>query len=162
MASKKNWPSIIGECYHCKEQKELVQRFKHRNNICEDCKKSRQKEYAKKQAIKRGQRIGEMGRYPYPLQGWDYMQQKFRSLAYEMKRTENREEHLELIRRNLDDTLNNAEVMEWIKAHDAMERKEEQKKRGEFKKRQENDLKDTRNMNWDDFDDGGWGDDIDS
>ena len=158
---RKNWPVIVGECFHCKEVKDLLQRTQHRNNICEDCRKERQKDYNRKEAQKDDRRReGVNGRFPYPLQGWEYYGQKFRALAKELK-DKDREESIEIIRRNLDAVLENKEVMDWIWANDAAERKDEQKRRGEAIRRK-NEYKDTRQIDWDDFERGGWGEIEDS
>jgi len=159
--NKKDWPVIVGECYHCKEVKNLIQRTKHRNNICEDCMRERQKEYNRKEAQKdERRREGVNGRFPYPLQGWEYYGQKFRALAKELK-DKDREESIEIIRRNLDAVLENKEVMDWIWTNDAGERKEEQIQRGKARQRRDEYI-DTRNMNWDDYERGGWGEPEDS
>ena len=158
---RKNWPVIVGECFHCNEIKDLLQRAKHRNNICEDCRKERQKDYNRKEAQKDDRRReGVNGRFPYPIQEWEYYGQKFRALAKELK-DKDREESIEIIRRNLDAVLENKEVMDWIWTNDAAERREEQIKRGEARRRK-NEYIDTRNIDWNDFERGGWGDEIDS
>jgi recombinational DNA repair protein (RecF pathway) len=158
----KDWPVIVGECYHCKEVKDLIQRStRHRNNICEPCTREKQREYSRKQAEKdERRREGVNGRYPYPLQGWEYMNQKFNSISKELKDKE-REESIEIIRRNLDNVWNNKEVMDWIWMQDAGERKEQQKKRGEARRR-ESQYIDTRNIDWDDFETMGFGMDEDN
>ena len=157
----KDWPVIVGECFHCRQTKNLLQRTKHRSNICEDCRKERQKDYNRKEAQKDDRRReGIAGRFPYPLQGWEYYGQKFNSIAKELK-NKDREESIEIIRRNLDNVLENEEIMQWIWAQDAGQRKEEQIKRGEARRRN-NEYKDTRNIDWDDFEREGWGEIEDS
>ena len=154
--NKKEWPVIVGECIHCNEVKNLIQRTKHRNNICEDCTRERQREYNRKEAEKdERRREGINGRFPYPLQGWEYYGKKLNSIAKELK-DKDREESIVIIRRNLDAVLENKEVMDWIWMQDAGERKEEQKKRGEARRRK-NDYIDTRHIDWDDFETMGFG-----
>lgn len=155
--NKTKYPILELECYHCKEVKPIPQKLKHRTNVCIDCQREQSREYSKREAEREGRRAGVMGRYPYPLQEWGYMNQKFNTLAKEMKATQSREEALELIRRNLDRVLENKEVMEWIWMHDKLERNEEieaKRKVKENKKR----LIDTRQIDWDNFEGFDWDD----
>lgn len=156
----KDWPIIVGECYHCKEVKELIQRVKHKSNVCEDCRRIRQRVYNKKEHSKNDRwREGGAGRFPYPLQGWAYYNQKFRALANELK-NKDREESIAIIRRNLDAVLENKEIMDWVNAHDFAERKEEQKERGEARRRKKENI-DTRNLTWEEWEQLGFGGDED-
>lgn len=148
---KRKYPILELECLHCKEIKPIPQKTKSRTNICLDCSRKQAREYSAKKALAKGQRIGEQGRYPYPLQEWEYMNQKFNTLAKEMKRTESREEALELIRRNLERVLENKEVMDWIWMHDKFERNQEIEAKRKSKQNKKK-LIDTRTLDWDDWD----------
>lgn len=147
---KTKYPILQLECLRCKEVKAIPQKLKCRTNVCIDCQREQSREYSAKKALAKGQRIGEQGRYPYPLQEWGYMNQKFNTLAREMKATKSREEALELIRRNLERVLENKEVMEWIWMHDKFERNEEIEAKRRVKENKKR-LIDTRQMNWDDW-----------
>jgi hypothetical protein len=149
----------VRTCVHCGETKEIPQPTKknHSCNICLDCSRQRAREYARNKATEKGQREGVFGRYPYPLEGkWEYSTQKFNAMAKKMKYMLNREEWIEQIRINLDETLNNPLVMEWIKSA-----KDDEKP----KKRQqkiERDYPDTRGMTWDEYTAGLGDEDVDS
>ena len=61
------------------------------------------------------------------------------------------------MRKRLEEVFRNEEVMRWINSHDGNE--EVKSKRD---KRKNLNLPDTRNLNWDDWEEGGWGDEVDS
>lgn len=154
--NKKVWPIIVDVCIHCKEVKDLVQRHKHRTNICEDCSRARQREYHKIEAEKSGRRAGIIGRLPYPLQGWSYIQQKHQSILKELKKCKSREEYRNKLRENLTNILENPELLKWINAHNGEERTNEvEAKRKAREGRKEN--IDTRNISWEEWNELGFG-----
>jgi len=146
-------------CIHCGETKQIPQP-KNRNyasNICLDCSRQRSKEYQKKEAIREGRRIGIMGRFPYPLEGkWAYPTQKFNAMAKKMKYIMEREQWVEQIRINLDETLNNPLVMDWIKSA------KDDDKPAKRQKKINKDYPDTRGMTWDEYTAGLGDEDVDS
>ena len=82
----------VRTCIKCGEEKDIVQRHIHANNICGDCGKARSKEYQKEAAIKKGKRIGMPGRKPYPG-GFDTAaRNKFYRLKTELEKLHHREE----------------------------------------------------------------------
>ena len=149
----------VRTCVHCGEQKEIVQPRDCASNICLDCSRQRAREYARNKAAKNGQREGVFGRFPYPLEGkWAYPNQKFNAMAKKMKYMLNREEWVEQIRINYDETLNNPLVMAWINAHKG----EDDEKPNKRQKRIHKDYPDTRGMTWDEYQRGLGDEEVDS
>ena len=147
----------VRTCIKCGETKEIIQRQVHANNICGDCSRKTSREYQQQAAIKEGRRLGVQGRYPYPLEGiWSYPNQKFNAIAKKMKYMMEREEWVKQIRINLDETINNPLVMEWIKAH--KDDTPKPKKANKIKK----DYPDTRGITWEEYQKGQGEDDVDS
>jgi DNA-directed RNA polymerase subunit M/transcription elongation factor TFIIS len=139
----------IRTCIKCGEEKEIKQRHIHANNICGDCQRERAKEYAKEVAIKLG-KSNIVGRKPYP-NGFDTAgRSKFYRLKTELDKCKNREEWIPIIARNLDITLNDAEIMKWIKS----EKEEEKPKKQKVINRE---LPDTRGITWEEWDKLGYG-----
>lgn len=157
---KREWPMLELECIHCKEVKMIPQRTKHKNSICRECASKASREYALKKAIENGKRVGQAGRYPYPLGEWEYINQKFHTLQNGLKKCNSREEVIQQIRKNLEIAMENKELMNWINAHDNAERQEEAEKKREFKKSQKKNI-DTRYMTWEEFEQKGFGQDWD-
>jgi hypothetical protein len=147
----------IRKCVLCEEQKPIPQKFKYATNVCVDCSRSRQREYQREQAKKEGKRIGTTGRVPYPLkEGETTPTNKFKLLGRRLFKIKNREEWIIEMRKRLEEVFRNEEVMRWINAHDSEEVKSKRDKR------KNTNLPDTRNLNWDDWEEGGWGDEVDS
>lgn len=147
----------IRKCVLCEEQKPIPQKFKYATNVCVDCSRSRQREYQREQAKKEGKRIGTTGRVPYPLkEGETTPTNKFKLLGRRLFKIKNREEWIIEMRKRLEEVFRNEEVMRWINAHDSEEVKSKKDKR------KNTNLPDTRNLNWDDWEEGGWGDEVDS
>ena len=143
-------------CIKCGETKEILQRQIHANNICTDCSRAAAKLYQREEAIREGRRIGVAGRFPYPLEGkWAYPNQKFNAIAKKMHHILEREEWIRQLRINLDETINNPLVMEWIKSTKDDTPK---KKRSTIIK----DYPDTRGMTWEEYQKGQGEDDVDS
>jgi hypothetical protein len=146
----------IRECIKCGEIGEIPQPKDHTSNVCKECRNKAARIYAERRAEQKGQRKGMMGRLPYPLEGkWAYPLQKFQSINKVFKKLHFRHEWIEQIRINLEITLNNKEVMDWINAH----KDEAPLKR---QKKIERDYPDTTKMTWDEWEKGGWGDEVDS
>ncbi len=158
--NKREWPMLELECIHCKEVKPIPQRHKHRNNICNQCAAKAAREYALKKSIEEGKRIGQAGRFPYPLGKWEYITQKFYAIQNELKKCNTREETIEQLRKNLDAVLEDKEVMDWIWMHDNAERQEEADKKRKAKKREKENI-DTRNITWEEWNELGFGQDFD-
>ena len=138
----------VRTCIKCGETKEIKQRHKHANNICGDCSRKTSREYQRNEAIREGRRQGVNGRFPYPLEGkWDYPSQKFNAMAKKMKYMMEREEWVEQIKINLDDTLNNPLIMDWINAHKGDDDAPKLKR----KKKIDTDYPDTRYMTWEEY-----------
>lgn len=147
----------IRKCVLCEEQKPIPQKFKYATNVCVDCSRNRQREYQREQAKKEGKRIGTTGRVPYPLkEGETTPTNKFKLLGRRLFKIKNREEWIIEMRKRLEEVFRNEEVMRWINAHDSEEVKSKRDKR------KNTNLPDTRNLNWDDWEEGGWGDEVDS
>ena len=147
----------IRKCVLCEQQKPIPQKFKYATNVCVDCSRSRQREYQREQAKKEGKRIGTTGRVPYPLkEGETTPTNKFKLLGRRLFKIKNREEWIIEMRKRLEEVFRNEEVMRWINAHDSEEVKSKRDKR------KNTNLPDTRNLNWDDWEEGGWGDEVDS
>jgi hypothetical protein len=158
--NKREWPMLELECIHCKEVKMIPQRHKHKNSICSQCAAQRATEYSRKKAIEQGKRIGQAGRYPYPLGEWEYVTQKFYAVQAELNKCKSREEMQEVMRRNLDKALEDKELMNWINMHDNAERQAEAEKRRTAKKRAKENI-DTRHITWEDWDKLGLGEEWD-
>lgn len=143
-------------CIKCGEIKDIPQRHKHSTNICKDCQNEASRRYQKEEAIREGRRVGLMGRLPYPLEGkWSYPSQKFNSIRKNLDKFIKREDWIKQMKSNLEETFNNKEVMDWINAH----KDEAPLKR---QKKIERDYPDTTKMTWDEWEKGGWGDEVDS
>lgn len=143
-------------CIKCGEEKEIVQRHKHANNICGDCAKTRSKEYQKEVAIKKGVNVGFVGRKPYPG-GFDTVgRNKFYRMKTELGKCNYREEWIPIISRNLDIVLNDVEMMHWIKRQMDDEPKPKRIKAINRK------LPDTRAMTWEEWEKLRGEDDVDS
>jgi hypothetical protein len=144
-------------CIKCGETKEIPQPKDHANNICLDCARTASREYQKKVAIKDGRRIGVMGRFPYPLEGkWAYPVQKFNAMAKKMKYIMEREQWVEQIKINLEETMNNPLVMDWIKSA------KDDDKPAKRQKKINKEYPDTRGMTWEEYTKGLGKDDVDS
>jgi hypothetical protein len=140
----------IRTCIKCGETKEIKQKATHANNVCGECMRSRQKEYAKEAAIKAGKGT-IVGRKPYPG-GFDTAaRSKFYRLKTELDKCKNRKEWIPIIIRNLDITLNDKEIMEWIKTE--KEDEDKPKKQKTIKR----DFPDTRGITWEDWEKLGYG-----
>ena len=147
----------VRTCIKCGETKEITQRQKHANNICGDCSRKTSREYQQQAAIKEGRRLGVQGRYPYPLEGiWSYPNQKFNAMAKKMHSILEREEWIRQLRINLEETINNPLVMEWIKS--TKDDVQPKKKRSTIIK----DYPDTRGITWEEYMAGQGEDDVDS
>jgi hypothetical protein len=145
----------IRTCIKCGETKEIKQKATHANNVCGECMRSRQKQYAKEAAIKAGKGT-IVGRKPYPG-GFDTAaRSKFYRLKTELDKCKNRKEWIPIIIRNLDITLNDKEIMEWIKTE--KEDEDKPKKQKTIKR----DYPDTRGMTWEEYQKGLGDDDVDS
>lgn len=147
----------VRTCIKCGEDKEILQRHKHANNICGDCSRAAAKLYQREEAIREGRRIGVAGRFPYPLEGkWEYPTQKFNAIAMKLKYLMEREDWVKQIKINLDETINNPLVMQWIKStKDDIQPK---KKRSTILK----DYPDTRGITWEEYQKSQSEDDVDS
>ena len=154
--SNTEWPILEIKCLHCEEVKPIPQKYKCKTSICLDCRRKASKEYSRKKAEKEGKRVGEAGRYPYPLQGWAYMAKKFNTLARELKKTNCRKDAQDLIKRNLENVLENKEVLDWISAHDNLERQYEKEAKRKVKENKKVHI-DTRNITWDEWERLGYG-----
>ena len=147
----------IRTCIKCGETKEIPQRNKHASNICVDCSRKTSREYQQQASIREGRRLGVNGRYPYPLEGkWTYPVQKFNAIAKKMKYILDRDEWRKQIKINLEETINNPLVMEWIKAH-----KDDTPKSKKQKTINKN-YPDTRGMTWEEYQKGLGEEDVDS
>ena len=145
----------IRTCIKCGETKEIKQKATHANHVCGECMRSRQKQYAKDAAIKAGKGT-IVGRKPYPG-GFDTAaRSKFYRLKTELEKCINRKEWIPIIIRNLDITLNDKEIMEWIKTEKEDEPKP--KKPNNIKR----DYPDTRGMTWEEYTKGLGDEDVDS
>jgi hypothetical protein len=145
----------IRTCIKCGEEKEIKQRYAHACNTCADCMRARQKVYAKEAAIKAG-KGSIVGRKPYPG-GFDIAgRSKFYRLKTELDKCTHREEWIPIIKRNLDITLNDADIIQWIKTEKEDEGKP--KKPNKIK----TDYPDTRGMTWEEYQKGLGEDDVDS
>jgi hypothetical protein len=147
----KKYPTLLLECLHCGEIKEIPQKVGHKTSVCLDCQRARQREYARIQAEKEGRRAGLMGRLPYPLGEWEYYQQKFYKTRSIMSKIKDRDKWIEQIKKNLEETENNEELMAWINSH--KEKDKGNKIQGKINK----DYPDTRNMTWEDWEKLGYG-----
>jgi len=145
----------IRTCIKCGEDKEILQKFKYASNICGDCMKARSKEYQKEAAIKAG-KGSIVGRKPYPGGFDSAARNKFYRMKTELEKCRYREEWIPIIARNLDITLNDKEIMQWIKTEKEDEGKP--KKSNNIKK----DYPDTRGMTWEEYQKGLGEDDVDS
>lgn len=152
---KKDYPTLELLCKKCDEVKIIPQKMKHQTNVCLDCQRARQREYAKIEAEKDGRRPGVMGRLPYPLGHYEYYRQKFYERKREMEKTHNREEWIEVIRKNLKETEENEELMAWINCH---RDDDKPKKQSKIKR----DYPDTRGITWEEYQKGLGEDDVDS
>jgi hypothetical protein len=148
----------IKTCIKCGVTKEIIQRYKHANNICLECSNQQAKLYARSAALKDGRRIGVNGRLPYPAEGGFEVggRKKLYRIKAQLDKCNNREEWIELIRKNLDTTLNNEELMHWIKST------KDDDTLSKPKKKIETDYPDTRYMNWDEYERGLGEEDVDS
>lgn len=147
----------VRTCIKCGEDKEIKQRHIHANNICGDCAKAYSKIYQKEAAIKAGVNVGVVGRKPYPG-GFDTAgRNKFYRLKTELDKCRYREEWIPIIARNLNVTLNDVEMMQWIKRQRDDEPTPTKKQKTINKK-----LPDTRNMTWEEYQKLQGEDDVDS
>lgn len=146
----------IRTCIKCGETKEIPQKLIHSTNVCDDCKRAASREYQRIASIKKGKRSGIIGRLPYPLpEGYKATGNYFKSLSVKSFRIKDRKEWIEYFRKRLDEIFQNEEVMNWINAHKDNEPIKRQKKI-------ETDYPDTRNLTWEDYEKGGWGEPEDS
>jgi hypothetical protein len=144
-------------CIKCGEVKDILQRHKYAINTCADCQRIASREYQRLEAIRKGQRIGQTGRVPYPLTDeYKTPNAKFRDIAKHIFKLKDRDEWIIALRNNLDKTFNDKEVMDWINAHNAD---------NEPIKRQKvihSDYPDTRYITWEEYTKGLGEDDVDS
>lgn len=152
---KKEYPILEIECLKCEEVKPIPQKLAHRTNVCLDCQRKQQREYARMEAEKDGRRAGVMGRLPYPLGEYKYYQQKFYELRSKMGKISNREEWIEQIKINLQKTEANEELMAWINSHKDDDKPKKQKSI-------ERDYPDTRGMTWEQYERGLGENEVDS
>jgi hypothetical protein len=138
-------------CIKCGEVKDIPQRHKYANNTCVDCQRIASREYQRLEAIRKGQRVGMIGRKPYPGGFEVTARNKFYGLKAELEKCKSREEWLPLIIRNLNTALNDKEIMEWIKT----EKEDEDKPKKQTKIK--TDYPDTRGMTWEEWDKLGFG-----
>lgn len=139
----------IRTCIKCGETKEIEQKHTFKCNICRECRNKKSNEYNTKRALANGRRQGTTGRVPYPLSDeWHNPSNKFRALASKMFKIKDRDKWIEEIKINLDNTLSNQSLMDWINAH------KDDKPNKRIKKKP-----DTRSMTWEEWEEGGWGDD---
>lgn len=144
-------------CIKCGETKDIIQRYKHATNTCDDCQRERSKYYQRLAQIKKGKRVGQTGRVPYPLEPeWKHMNDKFRARAKKMKYILDRDEWIQQIRINLEEVFNKKEVMDWIYAHNDDD--EKPKKQTKINK----EYPDTRYITWEEYEKGLGEDDVDS
>ena len=142
-------------CIKCGEVKDILQRHKYAINTCADCQRIASREYQRLEAIRKGQRVGVMGRFPYPG-GFDTSaRNKFYRLKSELLKCKDRKEWLPIIIRNLDTALNDVDVMNWIKSTKDEDKPKKQKKI-------QTDYPDTRYMDWDEYERGLGSEDVDS
>jgi phage FluMu protein Com len=154
----KDYVTLELKCVKCDEIKQIPQKQKHATNVCLDCQRARQREYAKIEAEKEGRRAGVMGRFPYPLEGkWSYPNQKFNAMAKIMGHITDRDEWIAQIRINYYETINNPLVMEWINAH-----KGDDDRPAKGQKKINKEYPDTRGMTWEEYQRGLGDDDVDS
>ena len=144
------WPVLEIKCLNCEEVKPIPQKLKHRTNVCLDCQRAKQREYNRLEAIREGRRVGSAGRIPYPLGEYDYYQQKFYERKRELDKSDNRQEWIQILKRNLKETEENEELMNWINGH---EDDEIAKPKSKINK----DYPDTRNMTWEEWERLGYG-----
>lgn len=147
----------IRKCIKCGVEKEIIQRYKHTTNICLECSNEQAKLYARNAALKEGRRVGVNGRMPYPLEpNWAYLVQKFQAMQKQMKSFKKRKDWIEQIKINLENTLNNKEVMDWIHSH------KDDDNLTKPKKKIEQDYPDTRYMTWEEYERGLGDNEVDS
>lgn len=145
----------IRTCIKCGETKEIKQKATHANNVCDECMKARQKEYAKEAAIKAGKST-IVGRKPYPGTFDIAARNKFYRLKTELEKCKDRKDWIPIIIRNLQVALNDEELMLWIRTEKSDEPKP--KKPNKIKI----DYPDTRGMTWEEYQKGLGDDDVDS
>lgn len=153
---KKEYRTELRVCIKCGEEKQITQRNERaKNNICKECTNLASKEYARKQAIKDGKRVGIKGRMPYPGGYEELGRKKLYDRKRELDKTKYREEWIEIIRRNFEEVINNSEMMDYING------------RGDYDDERENRVKreekvDMEYLTWEDYERGGWGEPEDS
>ena len=148
----------VRTCIKCGEAKDIPQPKAHANNICVDCSRKQSREYQQQASIKEGRRQGVQGRWPYPLEGkWAYPNQKFNSMAKKMHHILDRADWIAQLKINLDETINNPLVMEWINGHKGDYDKPTKKRSTIIK-----DYPDTRGMTWEEYQKGLGEEDVDS
>lgn len=141
----------VRTCIKCGEEKEIEQRHTFATNICRECRNKKSLEYNTIRALKNGRRPGTTGRRPYPLRdGYTLTGPLFKAMASKTFKCKTREEWRELMRERLEWVLHNEELSHWIFAHN--DNDDKPKKRTKKKP-------DTRNMTWEEWEEGGWGND---
>lgn len=144
----------IRTCIKCGETKEIEQKHTHATNICKQCRSKAANEYNKVRALQNGRREGTTGRRPYPLRdGHKLTGPLFKAMARKTMKCKTKEEWRELMRERLEWVLHNEELSYWIFAHNDKDDKPKKKTKQK---------PDTRNMTWEQWEEGGWGEDLDS
>ena len=139
----------IRTCIHCGETKEIAQKHKFATNICNQCRTKKANDYNKEKALANGRRPATTGRRPYPLRdGHKTTGPLFKAMASKTFKCKTKEEWRALMRERLEEVFNNADLSYWIFAHNEDKPKKKVKKEP-----------DTRNMTWEEWEAGGWGDD---
>jgi len=145
----------IRKCIHCGEDKPIEQPEKGSRNICRECRNKRSNQYNTAKALANGRRPGLNGRIPYPMRTkTQTTNQYFRGLAKEIFAIKDRKQSIELMKERLERAFQNEELMRWINGHD----EDKPKKQTQINK----DYPNTKNMTWDEWEERGWGDDVDS
>jgi hypothetical protein len=144
-------------CIKCGETKDIIQRYKHATNTCDDCQRERSKYYQRLAQIKKGKRVGVTGRIPYPLQPeWKHMNDRFRDMGSKLFKMKEREQWILEIRKRLVEVFENKDVMDWINAHNNDDDKP--KKQTKINK----EYPDTRYITWEEYTAGLGKEDVDS
>lgn len=143
----------IRTCIKCGETKEIDQKHTFATNICKECRNKAANEYNRIRALKNGRRPNTTGRRPYPLRdGYTLTGPLFKAMASKTFKCKTKEEWRELMRQRLEEVFRNDELCHWIFAHNA----DDDKPKKRTKKKP-----DTRNMTWEEWEEGGWGDSVD-
>lgn len=149
--AKPPYPVELRVCIKCGEEKEIVQRYiKTKTNICKDCTNLASKVYARKRAIEEGKRIGVKGRVPYPGGFEETARAKLLNRKKELDKIKEREDWLVILRKRLDDIMNDEDLMSYINHRGKSADENENRKHRE-------DKDDTRYLTWEQYERDGWG-----